>query len=133
MNENEIARNVVDCCLKLHKSLGPGIFENVYEVLLVHELNKRNISCQRQIPCPLEYDGIYFDEAYKIDVLVEDKVILELKSIEELHRKHFKQLKTYLKLKNKRLGLLINFGEDLIKDGIHRVVNGLDDDEELTN
>ena len=125
MHENEIASHVVDCCVKLHKKFGPGIYENVYEVLLVYELAKRNIACQRQIVCPLDYEGIHFDEAYKIDVLAGDKVILELKSVEQLHPKHFKQLKTYLKLKDKRLGLLINFGEELIKDGIHRVVNGL--------
>lgn len=130
MHENDLSGHVIDCCIKLHKKFGPGVYERVYEALLVHELAKRGIHCQRQVACPLVYEGLHFDEAYAIDVLVEDKVILELKSVDELHPKHFKQLTTYLKLKNKRLGLLINFGEELMKDGIHRIVNGLDDPKE---
>lgn len=126
MHENELATIVVDCCYKPHVKYGPGVDENVYETILVHELEKRGLNCVRQIACPLVHDGLVFDEAFRIDVLVEDLLILEIKSLEALEEVHFKQLTTYLKLKEKRLGLLINFGESLIKDGIHRIVNGLD-------
>jgi len=105
--------------------LGPGLYEIVYEVTLAHELKKRGLAVERQVPVPIEYDSIKFDEGFKADVIVEDKVILELKSVEQLSKTHKKQLLTYLRLADKRLGLLINFGEALIKDGIVRVVNGL--------
>jgi len=125
MTENEIAREIVDAAYQVHTRLGPGLLESVYEVVLAHELKKRGLQCRRQVAVPIEYDGIKFDEAFRVDVLVEDKVIVELKSVESVSRAHKKQLLTYLKLMDKRLGLLINFAEELIKDGITRVVNRL--------
>ena len=121
--ENRIAREVVDAALKLHRHFGPGVYESVYEPVLVYELNKRSLTTRQQTPVPLIYEGITFDIGFKTDVVVNDLVILELKSVEKLEPVHFKQLLTYLRLT--RLRLLINFGENLLKDGIHRVVNDL--------
>jgi GxxExxY protein len=123
--ENRIAREVVDAALKLHRHFGPGVYESVYEPVLVYELNKRSLTTRQQTPVPLIYEGITFDIGFKTDVVVNDLVILELKSVEKLEPVHFKQLLTYLRLTGLRLGLLINFGENLLKDGIHRVVNDL--------
>jgi GxxExxY protein len=123
--ENRIAREVVDAALKLHRHFGPGIYESVYEPVLTYELGKRNLITRHQTPVPLVYEGITFDIGFKTDVVVNDLVILELKSVEKLEPVHFKQLLTYLRLTGLRLGLLINFGESLLKDGIHRVVNDL--------
>ena len=125
--ENEIAAEVVDAAYRVHTKLGPGLLETVYEVVLAHELNKRGLQFVRQQPVPIEYEGIKFDEGFRADVIVEDKVILELKSLEQLARVHHKQLLTYLRLADKRLGLLINFGQEYIKDGIKRIVNGLEE------
>ena len=123
--ENRIAREVVDAALKLHRHFGPGIYESVYEPVLVYELKKRNLTTRQQTPVPLIYDGVNFDIGFKTDVVLNDLVILDLKSVEKLEPVHFKQLLTYLRLTDLRLGLLINFGEDLLKDGIHRIVNHL--------
>ncbi len=125
MNENEIAKIVVDVAYNIHKKLGPGLLESVYEVVLAHELTKRGLHIERQKAISIEYEGIQFDEGFRADVMVENKVILELKSIEEVSKAHKKQLLTYLRLTDKKLGLLINFGSALIKDGIFRIVNGL--------
>ena len=125
LEENRIAREVVDAALKLHRHFGPGIYESVYEPVLIYELRKRSLTIRQQTPVPLVYEGITFDIGFKTDVVVNDLVILELKSVEKLERVHFKQLLTYLRLTGLRLGLLINFGENLLKDGIHRVVNDL--------
>ena len=123
--ENRIAREVVDAALKLHRHFGPGVYESVYEPVLIYELNKRSLTTRQQTPVPLIYEGMTFDVGFKTDVVVNDLVILELKSVEKLEPVHFKQLLTYLRLTGLRLGLLINFGENLLKDGIHRVVNDL--------
>jgi GxxExxY protein len=123
--ENRIAKDVVDAALKLHKHFGAGVYENVYETTLTYELKKRGFSPRNQIPVPLVYDGIAFDVAFKMDVLVNDLVILELKSVEKLEPVYFKQLLTYLRLTGLRLGLLINFGEAVLKNGIHRIANNL--------
>jgi GxxExxY protein len=123
--ENRIAREVVDAALKLHRHFGPGVYESVYEPVLIYELNKRSLTTRQQTPVPLIYEGITFDIGFKNDVVVNGLVILELKSVEKLEPVHFKQLLTYLRLTGLRLGLLINFGENLLKDGIHRVVNDL--------
>ncbi len=125
LTENEIAAIVVDAAIKVHQKLGPGLLETVYEVILLHELKKRGLSCRRQEPIDVVYDSITFEEAFRLDLLVEDKVIVEIKSIEGIEKVHSKILLTYLRLTNKRLGLLINFGEALLKDGISRVVNNL--------
>ncbi|MBC8200317.1 MAG: GxxExxY protein [Desulfobacteraceae bacterium] len=125
MTENEIAKIIVDAAFQVHKRLGPGLLESVYEVILAHELKKRGLNVKRQVPVAIVYDDIKFDEAFRADLIVEEKVIVELKSVEKVSRVHKKQLLTYLRLADKRLGLLINFGTELIRDGISRVVNGL--------
>ena len=127
MTENEIAKIIVDTAFKIHKKLGPGLFESVYEVILAHELQKRGLTVIRQQSIPIIFEDIKFDEGFRADIIVEDKVIIELKSLEEISKVHKKQLLTYLRLADKRLGLLINFGASLIKDGLFRVVNGLEE------
>jgi GxxExxY protein len=125
MTENEIAAQIVDAAYKIHTRLGPGLLESVYEVVLAHELKKRGLRVVRQVPIPIIYDDIKFDEGFRADLIVEGKVIVELKSVEALLPVHKKQVLTHLRLANLKLGLLINFGEALIKDGISRIVNGL--------
>ncbi len=127
MTENEIAREIVDAAYHVHTRLGPGLLETVYEVVLVHELRRRGLRAERQVPVAIEFEGIRFDEGFRADVIVEDQVIIELKSVEKLHPVNKKQLLTHLRLTGMRLGLLINFGSELIRDGISRVVNGLKD------
>lgn len=125
MDENDIAKIVVDAAFQVHKKLGPGLLESVYETILTHELKKCGLKVNRQVPVPIIYDRMTFDEAFRADLIVEDKVIIELKSVESTSKVHYKQLLTYLRLADKRLGLLINFGSYLIKDGIKRIVNNL--------
>ena len=125
MTENEIAKIVVDCCYKIHTSFGPGLFESVYEEALVHELQKRGLKIERQKGIPVFYDEVKMELGFRADIIVENKVILELKSQEVLAPVNSKQLLTYLKVSGLKLGLLINFGEALIKNGIHRIVNNL--------
>jgi GxxExxY protein len=125
MTENEIAKIVVDASYHIHKRLGPGLLESVYETILAYSLNSRRLKVERQVPVPIIFDGIKFNEGFKADIIVEDKVILELKSVEKTAPVHKKQLLTYLRLTDKRLGLLINFGASLIKDGIFRIANRL--------
>jgi len=127
MTENEIGKIIVDSALAVHRALGPGLLETVYEITLAHELKKRGLLIRRLVPVRIEYDGIQFDEGFRADLIVNDLVIIELKSVESVHRVHKKQLLTYLRLSGKRLGYLINFGEELIKDGISRIVNGAED------
>ena len=128
MTENELATVIVDACYKIHTSLGPGLLETVYEVILQRELQKRGLSVARQVPVPIVWDGVTFEEGFRADLIVNDLVIIELKSVEKLVPVHGKQLLTYLRLMDKRLGLLVNFGETLMKTGIQRVVNGLEED-----
>ncbi|MFE1746732.1 GxxExxY protein [Coleofasciculus sp. H7-2] len=125
MTENEIAKEIVDAAYKVHTHLGPGLFESVYEAVLAYELERRGLRVVRQQPIPVIYESVKLEEGFRADLIVENKVIIELKSLEKLAPVHKKQLLTYLRLTNKRLGLLINFGEVLIKDGITRLVNGL--------
>ena len=125
MKENDVARQVVDAAVVVHKALGPGLLESVYEVVLARELQKRQMLVERQLPVKIAYDGVVFDEGFRMDLLVEGVVVVELKSLEQVAPVHKKQLLTYLRLADKRLGLLVNFGEELIKNGITRVVNGL--------
>ena len=127
MNENQIAKEVVDAAVKIHTKLGPGLLESVYEAVLARELERRGLRVERQVPIPIEYEGLKFDEGFRADIIVEGKVILELKSVEQLAKVHYKQLSTYLKLADKRLGLLLNFGVDLMKEGIKRIANGMED------
>lgn len=125
MTENEIAKEVVDAAYKIHTKLGPGLLESVYEVVLAYELEKRGMKVSRQQGIPVVYENVRLEEGFRADLIVGDKVIIELKSVETVHPVHKKQLLTYLRLTNKHLGLLINFGAFLIKDGISRVVNNL--------
>ena len=125
MTENEIAKIIVDAAFHLHKRLGPGLLETVYEVILANMLQRRGLKVERQVPVAIVFDGIKFNEGFRADLVVEGKVIVELKSVEKVVPVHKKQLLTYLRLADKRLGLLINFGAELIRDGISRVVNGL--------
>ena len=127
MNENEIAKEVVDAAFRVHTKLGPGLLESVYEVVLAHELKKKGFSIIRQKAVPVKYDDLVFDVGFRADIIVEDLVILELKSVEATVPVHKKQLLTYLRLADKKLGLLINFGAPLIKNGVSRIVNGLKD------
>jgi GxxExxY protein len=125
MTENEISRIIVDVAYKIHIKLGPGLLESVYEAIMCHELIKRGLKVERQKPIPVIWDEIYLDIGFRSDLIVEDKVIVELKSVETLSKVHSKQILTYLKITNIKLGLLINFNEALIRDGIYRIVNGL--------
>jgi GxxExxY protein len=125
--ENRTAKEIVDAALAVHKALGPGLLESVYETALFHELVRRGLKVERQIPVTFVYDGNVYDEGFRIDLLVAGCVIVELKSVEHVHPVHKKQLLTYLRLAQKRLGLLINFNTALLKDGITRIANGLPD------
>ena len=126
MTENELAKEIVDAAYHIHINLGPGLLESIYERVLSYELKKRGLHCKQQVVVPVCYDGVLFNEGFRADLIVEDKVIVELKSVEHLLPVHHKQLLTYLRLMDKRLGLLINFNEVKIKDGIHRMVNRLE-------
>ena len=125
MDENEIAKEIVNAAMTVHKKLGPGLLESVYEKTLAYELMKNRLAVKVQAPVPINYDGMVLDDAFRADLIVEGKVIVELKSVETVQPVHKKQLLTYLRLADKRLGLLINFGTALLKDGVSRVVNGL--------
>jgi GxxExxY protein len=125
MSENEISRIIVDVAYKIHIKLGPGLLESVYEAIMCHELIKRGLKVERQKPIPVIWDEIFLDIGFRSDLIVEDKVIVELKSVETLSKVHSKQILTYLKITDMKLGLLINFNEALIRDGIYRIVNGL--------
>ena len=123
MELNEISGKIIECAIKVHKVLGPGLLESTYEVCLVHELRKLGLRVESQVFLPVIYDGIEIDAGYRIDVLVENAVIVELKSVEQLLPIHEAQLLTYLRLNQKKLGLLINFNVAILKNGIKRRVN----------
>ena len=127
MTENEISKSVVDAAYTVHVALGPGLLESVYETVLCHELRKRGLKVERQVAVPVVYDGIHFEEGFRADIVVENNVVLELKSVESVLPVHKKQTLTYIRLMDKRLGLLLNFGAALMKDGIWRIVNGLEE------
>ncbi len=125
MDENEIGRIVIDAAVMVHRELGPGLLESVYEVVLAQELTIRGLRVVRQVMVAIEFRGMRFDEGFRADMIVEDKVILELKSVESVSNAHKKQLLTYLKLTGMRLGFLLNFGEAFMKNGITRTANGM--------
>ena len=125
MTENEIGTLVVEAAIAVHRELGPGLLETVYEVVLARELCERGLKVDRQVPVPIRYKDISFDEGFRADLVVEGKVILELKSVERVMAAHKKQVQTYLRLTGCRLGYLLNFGQDVMKTGITRCVNGL--------
>ena len=120
--EEEIAAKIVDSAYQIHKALGPGLLEKIYEVCLCHELAKRGLTCQRQVDLPILYDGIVFDEGLRLDMLVEKLVICELKAVDIVNPVWEAQLLSHLKLSGKRLGFLINFNVAVIKDGIKRMI-----------
>jgi GxxExxY protein len=122
---NGISGLIVDAAVSVHTKLGPGLLESVYARILAHELGKRGLSVESEVPVPVVYDGLKFEEGFRADLIVENSIVVELKSVETLAPVHAKQLLTYLKLLNFRLGLLLNFGAPLLKDGIKRIANGL--------
>ena len=124
MTENEIATKIIGAAIEVHKQLGPGLLESTYESCLVYELKQMGLEVQQQVALPVIYKEVKLDAGYRIDVLVENKVIIEIKSVEALADIHTAQLLTYLKLKDMKLGLLINFNEVLLKNGIKRILNG---------
>jgi GxxExxY protein len=125
MSENEIGSIVVDTAVYLHKKLGPGLLETVYETIFLRLLTKKGLHVQRQVSIPIEFEGEQFDEGFRADLFIDGKVIIELKSVEKLTPAHKKQLLTYLKLTNTKLGFILNFGAGLMKDGIARIINGI--------
>jgi len=123
MQINEITGQIVDSAMRVHTALGPGLLESAYEACLVHELRKRGLQAATQVGLPVEYDGVMLEVGYRIDILVENQVIVELKSVSEIHPIHEAQLLSYLKLADKKIGLLINFNVLRLKDGIKRLAN----------
>ena len=132
MTENEIAKHILDTAFLVHTKLGPGLLESVYEVIIAYELKKRGLTAERQKAMPIMYDDIRFDEAFRSDIVVNGKVIAELKSVEALLPVHAKQVLTQLRLSGLKLGLLINFGEAHLKNGIKRIINGRLDEESFS-
>ena len=125
MTENQIGSIIVDTAIDVHRHLGPGLFETVYEAVLSHELDARGVPTRRQVPIPILYKGHRFDEGFRADLIAGESVVVELKSVETLTPMHRKQIQTYLRLTGMKLGYLLNFGAALMKDGIVRAVNGL--------
>lgn len=125
MNENDVAKQIVDVAFNIHKTYGPGLLESVYEAIAAYELRKRGLVVSRQQPIPVVHEEVRVGVGFRADLIVEKKVVVEIKSIEVISPVHKKQLLTYLRLTDKRLGLLINFNVELIKNGISRVVNQL--------
>lgn len=125
MTENELSKIIVDTAFQIHKSLGPGLLESVYEAVMIYELSRRGLEVESQVPIPVEWDEIKLEVGFRADLIINHKVVIELKSVEQVSHVHKKQLLTYLRLANCHLGLLINFNTALIKDGISRVVNNL--------
>ena len=125
MTANEVSGAIVDSAIRIHKALGPGLLESVYHLVLMHELVERGFCVRSKVPIPLRYKSLQIDEAFEADLIVEEQVIVEIKSVETLLPVHSKQLLTYLKLTNLHLGLLLNFNSAYLKDGIIRLVNQL--------
>ena len=124
MHENDIGTEIVKAAVDLHRDLGPGLLELVYEATLTKKLRSRGLAVWRQVPIAIEYNGLKFHEGFRADLIVEGKVLVELKSVEKLHPAHKKQLLTYMRLANMKLGYLLNFGEAVMKHGITRTING---------
>ena len=125
MTENEIGTIIVETAIEIHKELGPGLLESVYETVLVHELRRKGLKAEPQVSVSIRYKDLTFDKGFRADVIVEEKVIVELKSVQQICASDKKQAQTYLKLTDMKLGYVLNFGEALMKDGITRCVNGL--------
>lgn len=124
MTENELSKIVFEAGLKIHRKLGPGLFENVYEECLFYELRKQNLKVEKQVTLPIVYEELRINNAFRIDILVESKLILEIKAVEYINPSHKAQLLTYLKMTGYKLGLLINFNEEIFKGGVSRIING---------
>lgn len=127
MKTNDITGEVIATAIHIHKGLGPGLLESVYETVQANRIRAKGLNVVQQYPVSFDFDGVRFENGFKIDLLVEDEIVVELKSIEKLAPVHHKQVLTYLRLQQLRYGLLINFGESLLKNGIHRIVNGFED------
>lgn len=123
--ENELAKIVLDVCFRIHRLYGPGLFESVYEEIFCYEFEKEKINFERQKAIPLVHESVKLEAGFSADVIIENRLLIEFKSLEQLAEVHFKQVQTYLKLTNIKLGLLINFNNVYLKDGIHRIANGL--------
>ena len=124
MHENEIANKVIGCAIDVHKVLGPGLLESAYHECLYYKLQKEGLKLQKEKPMPLVYEEVHLECGYRIDILVEDKVVIEIKSVEALNSVHMAQTLTYMKLGDYKLGLLINFNVSLLKQGVKRIING---------
>jgi len=129
MTHNEISKIIIDTAIDMHRKLGPGLLESVYLVILAHELRKRGLTVEKEVPIAVIWDNIRFEAGFRADLIVENMIVVELKSIEVVAPVHKKTLLTYLRLCDKRLGLLLNFGEEILKEGIHRLVNGLEEND----
>jgi GxxExxY protein len=127
MNENQIGTTLLEAAIQIHRELGPGLLETVYEAVLARELSQRGFAVERQVPVPIIYKGIQFEEGFRADIIVNHKVLLELKSVERVVPAHKKQVQTYLRLTRLKLGYHLNFGEGVLKSGITRCVNGLEE------
>lgn len=125
MDENELSYKIIGLAIKLHSTLGPGLLESAYESALVYDLKEVGLEVKRQVPISFVYKGVKMESAYRIDIMVNDKVIIELKAVETVAPVHYAQALTYLRLASKKLALLINFNERSLKTGIHRIVNNL--------
>lgn len=132
MNENEIGTLVLEHAIAIHRELGPGLLESVYEEVLAYKLRRAGVCAERQVPIPIRYEELHIPDAFKADIVVNDLVILELKSVEQMTAAHRKQIQTYLRLADKRLGYLLNFGAALMRDGIVRAVNNLPEPDQIS-
>lgn len=126
VSENAIGSIVVETSVEIHRQLGPGLLESVYEIVLAYELNKRGLEVKRQVPIGIVYKGIVFEEAFRADLVIANKVIVELKSVEQITKAHRKQIQTYLHLSGMKLGYILNFGAALMREGIVRAINGIE-------
>ncbi|MDZ7758477.1 GxxExxY protein [Rhodohalobacter sp.] len=124
MTENEISKVVLDCAFKVHSQLGPGLLESAYQECLYYEINKSGLSVQKEVPLPLTYEEVQLEIGYRIDLLVENKFIVEIKSVDSISDVHLAQVLTYLKLSKIKLGFLLNFNVSRLKSGIKRIING---------
>jgi GxxExxY protein len=127
MHENEIGTLILAAAIEVHRELGPGLLESVYEIVLARELQDRGLAVERQVPISIKYKNLRFEEGFRADIIVASKVLLELKSVEHTNPAHRKQVQTYLRLTGLKLGYLLNFGEEVLRIGIKRCVNGLEE------
>ena len=123
MTENELSTIIIGCAIEVHRRLGAGLLERAYQECLMYELKLKDLKVEKEVTLPITYKELKIDNGYRIDLLVEDKVVVELKTVEELHNAHFAQVLTYLKFGNYKLGLIFNFNEDILKNGIKRIIN----------